>query len=85
MLPEVAMMILYRLLVYCVTILKRCDTALIPVPSAAPIWSARERAYEQKRSSFATESTSRHRGVLTVIGAEVASTLAVVFCPYPLP
>ena len=40
------MMILYRLLVYCVTILKRYDTALFPVPSAAPIWSAQERAYE---------------------------------------
>ena len=78
-------MILYGVLVALEPILKRSDTALIPVPSAAPIWSARERAYEQKRSSFATESTSRHRGVLTVIGAEVASTLAVVFCPYPLP
>ena len=84
MLPEVAMMVLYRVLELCVTNVKRSDTALIPVPSAAPIWSARERAYEQKRSSFATESTSRHRGVLTVIDAEVASTLAIVFCPYPL-
>ena len=75
------MMVLYRVLELCVTNVKRSDTALIPVPSAAPIWSAQERAYEQKRSSFATESTSRHRGVLTVTGAEVASTLAIVFCP----
>ena len=78
------MMVLYRVLELCVTNVKRSDIALIPLPSTAPIWSARERAYEQKRSSFATESPSRHRGVLTVIDAEVASTLAIVFCPYPL-
>ena len=80
-LPELAMRCLYGDLEGQETIVMPWNTAFIPVPSAAPIWSAQERAYEQKRSSFATESTSRHRGVLTVIGAEVASTLAVVFCP----
>ena len=44
--PELAMMYLYRVLVSQVTIVKRCDIALVPVPSAAPICSARETAYE---------------------------------------
>ena len=44
MLLELAMMIIYRDLVLCVTNVKRSDTALIPLPLAAPIWSAQERA-----------------------------------------
>ena len=78
-------MCLFRYLVSLVTIVTPWESALIPVPSAAPIWSARETAYEPSRSSVHTESTGRHRGVATAIGAEVASTLAIVSCPYPLP
>jgi len=83
--PELAMMCFYGDLEGQETIVKRCDIVLVPVPSAAPIWSARETAYEPSRSSVHTESTGRHRGVATAIGAEVASTLAIVSCPYPLP
>ena len=42
MLSELAMMMLYRVLVRFGPTVKRCDIALVPVPSAAPIWSARE-------------------------------------------
>ena len=44
--PELAMMCLYGDIVSRVTIVKRCDIALVPVPSAAPICSARETVYE---------------------------------------
>ena len=74
-------MMLYGLLERLGPIVKRCDIVLVPVPSAAPICSARETAYEPSRSPVHTESNVRHRGVTTATGAEVASTLAIVSSP----
>ena len=78
------MMMLYGLLERLGPIVKRCDIVLVPVPSAAPICSARETAYEPSRSPVHTESTGRHRGVATAIGVEVASVIAAAERAYPL-
>ena len=63
---------LLRVLVSLVTIMKRCDSALVPVPSAAPRRGVRGTTYGTSRSSVGTESIREHDSIVTGIGAEHA-------------
>ena len=65
-------MCLFRLLVSLVTIVKRCDSAFVPVPSAAPRRGVCGTTYGTSRSSVGTESFREHDSIVTGIGAEHA-------------
>ena len=72
------MMMLLRLLVICVTIVKRCDSRLVPVPSAAPRRGACGITYGTLRSSDRTESIREHDSSVTSIGAEYADATSAL-------
>ena len=69
-LPELAIMCLYCVLVSLVTIVKRCNSAFVPVPSAAPRRGVCGTTYGTSRSSVRTESIHEHNSIVTGIGAE---------------
>ena len=84
MLPDLAMWCLYRVLVSRVTILKPCDSVLVSRAVGGTHLKWRETACGPSRWPVRMESIGEHRGVVTAIGAEVASVLAAVSCAYPL-
>ena len=79
------MMMLRRYLVTEEPILKPCASRLDTVPSAAPFEVAERQRVGPREGQLAwNPSVGEHRGVVTAIGAEVASVLAAVFRAYPL-
>ena len=77
-------MYLYGLLESCLTTVKRCDAAFVPVPSAAPRRGARGTAYGTLRSRVAMESIGEHGRVVTGIGADHANVTSTLSGPYPV-
>ena len=77
-------MCLFRLLVIIVTIVKRCDSALVPVPSAAPRRGVRGITYGTSRSSVRTESIREHDSIVTGIGAEHADATSALSDAFPV-
>ena len=84
MLPKLAIMCLFRLLVIFVTIVKRCDSALVPVPSAAPRRGVCGITYGASRSSVGTESFREHDSIVTGIGAEHADATSALSDAFPV-
>ena len=84
MLPELAMMMLFRFLVSLEPIVKRCDSALVPVPSAAPRRGVCGIAYGTSRSSVRTESIREHDSIVTGIGAEHADATSALSDAFPV-
>ena len=76
-------MCLYGDLVFQATIVKRWDSALVPVPSAAP--KARRLGHSRwpLRSSFRTVFIGSHLGIIAGISAEDGSTMSALNDPYP--
>ena len=65
-----------------VTIVKPCDSAFVPVPSAAPMARRPWHTYGTSRSPVRTESIGEHLGVVRGIGSEDPDTLATPSSPY---
>ena len=84
MLPQLAFMCLYGDLEGEVTIVKPCDSAFVPVPSAAPMARRPWHTYGTSRSPFRTESIGEHLGVVTGIGADIANAMSAVAGPRPV-
>ena len=74
-------MCLFRLLVSLVTIVKRCDSAFVPVPSAAPKARRLGHSVSTSRSPVGTESIGEHLEVVTGIGAEVGNGMSTHSVP----
>ena len=77
-------MCLFRLLVSLVTIVKRCDSAFVPVPSAAPRRGVCGTTYGTSRSSVGTESFREHDSIVTGIGAEHADATSALSDAFPV-
>ena len=84
MLPELAIVCLYGDLEGQVTIVKPCDSALVPVPSAAPRRGVRGTTYGTSRPPVRKESTGEHDGVGVGIGAELAKVTRARSDPHPV-
>ena len=69
------MMILYRLLVSLEPILKPCESGLVTVPSAAPIWSVLKRERMSK--------SGRHLPLNPPAGTAACSQSSVLRSPAP--
>ena len=69
-------MCLYRVLASRVTILKRCDSAFVPVPSAAPKARHLGHSVSTSLSPVHTESIGEHLEVVTGIGDEVGNAMS---------
>ena len=74
----------YGYLVALTTIVKPCDSAFVPVPSAAP--NARRLGHSPwpLRSSDRTVSIGSHLGIIAGIGAEGGSTMSALTDAYPV-
>ena len=77
-------MCLFRVLVSLVTIIKRCDSAFVPVPPAAPRRGVRGTTYGTSRSSVGTESFREHDSIDTGIGAEHADATSALSDALPV-
>ena len=77
-------MYLFRLLEFQMTIVKRCDSAFVPVPSAAPRRGVRGITYGTSRSSVGTESFREHDSIVTGIGAEHADATSALSDAFPV-
>ena len=77
-------MCLYGDLVALTTIVKPCDSAFVPVPSAVPKASRLGHSPWPQRSSFRTVSIGSHLGIIAGIGAEDGSTMSALTDPYPV-
>jgi len=73
----------YGDLVALTTIVKPCDSAFVPVPSAAP--KARRLGHSPLplRSSFRTVFIASHLGIIAGIDADDGSTMSALTDPYP--
>ena len=83
-LPELAIRCLYGDLVSRVTIVMPCESALIPVPSAAPRARRLSGREWRPRATVPTESIGEHRGAVMGIGADIADAISAVSDPSPV-
>ena len=83
-LPELAIRCLYRVLASRVTIVMPCESALIPVPSAAPRARRLSGREWRPRATVPTESIGEHRGAVMGIGADIADAISAVSEPSPV-
>ena len=81
MLPELATVTLFRVLVSFELIVKGCCVALVPVLPAAPNWSAREARHGQRCRSVGTEIIAAYHSRVTDISGEHAGASATVSAP----
>jgi len=82
--PELAFMYLYRVLVTLELNLKRCESRLDPVPSAALKASRLWHTCGPSPSSVCTESIGYHLALVTGIGAVDAGTMSALSGPWPV-
>ena len=77
-LPELAMRCLYGDLVCGVTIVMPSESALVPVPSAAPKARRLSGREWRPRATVPTESIGEHRGAVTAIDGDIADAISTV-------
>ena len=77
-------MYVYGDLVSRVTIVTPSESALIPVPSAAPRARRLSGREWRPRATVPTESIGEHRGAVMGIGADIADAISAVSDPSPV-
>ena len=60
------------------------ESALVPVPSAAPRARRLSGREWRPRATVPTESIGEHRGAVMAIGADIADAISAVSDPYPV-
>ena len=83
-LPELAIRCLYGDLASRVTIVMPCESAFIPVPSAAPRARRLSGREWRPRATVPTESIGKHRGAVMGIGTDIADAIRAVSEPPPV-
>ena len=83
-LPELAIRCLYGDLERLMIIVMPCESALIPVPSAAPRARRLSGREWRPRATVPTESIGEHRGAVMGIGADIADAISAVSDPSPV-